>query len=442
LLVLLWGDAETTWDGRPDRVPTSVFSDPGGWSDPVTSDNVYVDLDGDDLPDAAVGRVPVRTPAEAEAYVDAVLAYETVWEPGPWNRRLNVFAGIGGFGDLVEDIFLDVGMRIMGELDPAWQVTFVYARQDSPYTWPPPRFSDRVYAYLNAGGLMMSYIGHGSPRGFDTVEWEGGPSGPIFDAARLDDIGIVGRAPVLVFVACSTGSFDTGDCISERILRQPRSSPAILSSTEVSHPYSNTVFIREVERVGFSERPATVGELFLRAKRATAENRDELRDYIDGLASLQMTVEEMEALGPAHLHMYTLFGDPGLRPAWPAGEADVRLDRTWAVRGEPLRVCVQVHGPPSGTARVGFEIQRTDLARWPEPWTLSDPDWEATVTANHESANDKVDWSTEIPYAGGGFELSFVVPATVRARFHHLVVQAGDDASEAIGSTLVRLRPD
>lgn len=442
LHVLLFGDAGESWDGDPAVVPTAAWPDPGGWVAAITSDNVFVDLDDDALPDAAIGRAPFRVPADAQRWVAAVIDDETRYEPGPWNRRLHVFASEGGFGDLLDDILLDVGMRVIGEVPPEWSVTFTYAAPSSPYTYPPDRFSDRVYAYLNGGGFLMSYIGHGSPSGFADVSWDGGPSGPIFDTARLADIEIAHRPPLLVFIACSTGSFDTGDSISERILREPGSSPAVLASTEISHPYSNMIFIREIERIALSERPRTLGELFRRAKRAMLEYHDDLRDFLDDLSSLQLTAEEMAGLPPAHLHMYTLLGDPGMELPWPRGTVDVAVENDRLAPGRVARLCAQVHGPPAGTAHVSFEIERTELARPIEPWSLADPDWRETVMANHASANDKVVWSADVPYEGGGFGLSFVVPPDTRRRDHHVVVYAEDGLDDAMGSALLRIRPE
>ena len=439
LLVLLFGDADVGWDGSSDVVPAGTWLDPGHWVDEITSDNVYVDFDGDELPDAAIGRVPVRTMEDAQRYLEAVQDYETVYEPGPWNRTIHVFASEGGFGDLLDDILLDVGMRVIGEVPADWSVTFTYAARNSPYTFPPARFSDRVYDYLNAGGFLMAYIGHGSTSGFADVDWDGGLSGPIFRTDRLGDIAIGHRPPILVFIACSTGSFDTGDSISERLLRQPYSSPAVLSSTEVSHPYSNTIFVREVERIGLYERPRTLGDLFLRAKRAMIEQDDDLRDFMDDLAALQLTPEEFANLPAAHLHMYTLLGDPGLVLPYPRGTVDVTVEDDRLPPGDVVRFCAQVHGPPAGTAHVTFEIERTELARPMTPWTLDDTGWERPC-GQPRSANDKVVWSTDVSYEGGGFGLSFVVPPDTPRRDHHVVVYAEDVAIDALGQALVRVR--
>jgi hypothetical protein len=440
LHLLLLGDADESWDGDPALVPTAVWPDPSGWVDRITSDNLFVDLDDDGLPDAAVGRAPFRSLAEADRWVSAVIDYDTRYEPGPWNRRLHVFASEGGFGDLLDDILLDVGMRVIGEVPPEWSVSFTYAAQASVYTYPPDAFSDRVYRYLNEGALLMSYIGHGSPSGFTDAAWDGGPSGPIFDETRITEVAIEHRPPLLVFIACSTGSFDTGDSITERLLRQPGSSPAVLASTEVSHPYSNTIFVREIERVALTERPRTLGELFVRAKRAMLEQDDELRRFLDDISALQLTPDELLTLPPAHLQMYTLFGDPGLELPWPRGTVDLAVEDDRLPPGQVVRLCAQIHGPPAGTAHVTFEIVRTELARLTEPWSLDEPDWRETVVANHESANDKVVWSADVPYEDGGFGLSFVVPPETRRLDHFVVVHADDGRTDAVGSAAVHVR--
>jgi hypothetical protein len=372
--------------------------------------------------------------------VAAVEDYEGRYEPGIWNRQIHVFASEGGFGDVIDDLLEDVGMRTMAEVPPAWSVTFTYARQESPYTYPPDRFSERVYEYLNGGGFLMSYVGHGYEGGFADVSWPGVGSGPTFDTSRLDEIAVAHRAPLLVFIACLTGAFDSGDCISERILRLPRSSPAVVASTEISHPYANGIFVREIERVAMYERPRTLGDLFLRAKQAMVERDDDLRRLIDDLATIELTPEEMDGVKLSHLHMYELLGDPGLEPAYPRGTVDVSLAADRLPPASVVSFCAQVHGPPAGTAHVTFEIVRSELARWTEEWSTSDPGWEETVTANHESANDKVVWSADVPYANGGFGLSFVIPPETRRFDHHVVVYAEDGVGDAMGAAKVMVR--
>ena len=50
----------------------------------IGTDNGYGDLDGDGVPELAVGRIPAASPAELRAILGRTIAYETSREFGPW----------------------------------------------------------------------------------------------------------------------------------------------------------------------------------------------------------------------------------------------------------------------------------------------------------------------------------------------------------------------
>ena len=67
----------------------------------IASDAPYADVDGDQIPDLAVGRIPADSADELAAVVRKILRYEQQADSGrrfAWQRRLHVVAGVGGFG--------------------------------------------------------------------------------------------------------------------------------------------------------------------------------------------------------------------------------------------------------------------------------------------------------------------------------------------------------
>ena len=91
MFLLLLGDAQTVWPGDGSGVPTGTWTDPST-SAAVTSDNVYADMDGDDIPDIAVGRITADSDAEADLVRGKISSSESTHEIGMWDRRLNIFA--------------------------------------------------------------------------------------------------------------------------------------------------------------------------------------------------------------------------------------------------------------------------------------------------------------------------------------------------------------
>jgi uncharacterized repeat protein (TIGR01451 family) len=77
--VLLVGDdsfdpLDHSGRGVPSFVP-SLFARDSGWG-LVPSENLYADLDDDGAPDVAIGRLPVRTPEDADAVADKIAAQD------------------------------------------------------------------------------------------------------------------------------------------------------------------------------------------------------------------------------------------------------------------------------------------------------------------------------------------------------------------------------
>ena len=77
-----------------DLIPTGSYGSDQG---PVASDNWIADLDGDELPDVAIGRLPVASEAEVAAIVRKIASYLAETDPGPWRNSLlwitNEFTG-------------------------------------------------------------------------------------------------------------------------------------------------------------------------------------------------------------------------------------------------------------------------------------------------------------------------------------------------------------
>ncbi|MBI4577159.1 MAG: hypothetical protein HY722_12935, partial [Planctomycetes bacterium] len=243
--VLLVGDHE--------EVPACVDE----WE---ATDNVYGDLDGDGLPEAAVGRLPADTPEELSRMVGRIVAAEREARPGEWQNDLAFLAGQGGFGPVLDRMLEQVYREVIVHHVPAaYDVDMSYANPVSPYCFPPPGFSGAALERANRGSLIYTYLGHGHEEGFDTVEWRG-RSYPILsteDASAMDSA----HPPVMVVIACLTGRFDGVEGIGEVLMRRPRGPLAFLGASRVSQPYSNAVLGLELVRAALDPEVHTVGEM-------------------------------------------------------------------------------------------------------------------------------------------------------------------------------------
>ena len=71
-----------------DLVPPMLAATDSGL---IPSDNSFVDLDGDGLPELAVGRLPVLSSGELDGAIDKIIAYDSQ-AAGPWARRVMLVA--------------------------------------------------------------------------------------------------------------------------------------------------------------------------------------------------------------------------------------------------------------------------------------------------------------------------------------------------------------
>jgi hypothetical protein len=434
MFLLLLGDAQTVWPGDGSGVPT------GRWIDPSTSaavitDNVYADMNGDDVPEIAVGRITADSDAEADLVRDKVASYESTHDIGVWDRRLSIFASTSGFGDLFDTAIEGVVYDITEAIPYDYDVTMTYARQSSPYVYVPEQFSDQVYRRMNEGSLLVAYVGHGSVDGFATLVWNGS-SFPILDTGRLDLLSVTHKSPILLFVACATGAFAGAESVSERILAQADAPTAIFSSTENSDPYANAVFIYEVSQTFTSLRSPTVGEAFLGAKQRMIQNNDSVRQGIDSIAGLIHSVAERNALKRSHLYMYTLFGDPGMTVTYPGSATQVSVSPSTASAGANLTVTATLPGLSSGAeAIVSLESARKVILGAISPVPADgDPSRDGVIVQNYDTANDKVAATVTVPMTGSSLSTTLQIPANLPAGQYHVKIFAHDTSSDVVGS--------
>ena len=219
--IVLVGDAEPTGEeSQPARAAVSVPTHLAeaeinlAWgSEPeLATDNWYADLDDDRIPDVAIGRLPVDTPAELTALVDRILAYEQEADHGMWRRQVNVVAGVGGFGALADGLLETATKRFLTEGIPAgYRTSVTYGSWQSPYCPDPREFRDFTLGRMNEGCLFWVYIGHGlGPYGLDLRPHARRRAAHLpvrrHPAAALCQQG----PPIALLLSCYTAAYDCG----------------------------------------------------------------------------------------------------------------------------------------------------------------------------------------------------------------------------------------
>lgn len=412
----------------------------------IAADNWYADLDDDQLPDIPIGRLSVDTPQQLVTVVNKVVDYERRSKPGAWQRRLNFVAGVGGFGALADSILETATKKFLtDEIPPAYEISMTYGSWRSPFCPDPRRFHGATLDRLNEGSLFWVYIGHGQRRYLDRVRTPGGFH-HIFDTDDVRKLHRESGAPIAIFLACYTGSFDeTRDSLGEELLRAEQGPVAAFCGSRITMPYAMAVMGSEMMDQYFVKRRETLGEAILHAKRQmartlTAEEQAARpnRHLLDALAAAISPAKDMldeERL--EHVQLFNLLGDPLLRlkhadnveisvakDADAGSELVVRGISSIAGRGTIELVCRRDRTKTQMPQRQKYDPRDQVLADYDQAYS---------------GANDRLWVSQTLSLDVGEFNATLNVPAEARGASFVRVFVEGENG-HALGAAKVFLR--
>ena len=84
----------------------------------IATDHTFADLDDDGMVDVAIGRIPVDSAKQLRRFIQRIIEHESRSDPGPWQRRVNFVAGVGGFGSVVDKMIEQSVKKIVTDLIP------------------------------------------------------------------------------------------------------------------------------------------------------------------------------------------------------------------------------------------------------------------------------------------------------------------------------------
>ncbi len=165
-------------------VPSLMMVTPFGL---IVSDSKLADTDGDRIPDMAIGRIPVSSASELDAFVDKLVAYEL---GGTWKDNV---AFVADNADDAGNYAADAD-AISSLVDGGLTVSKSYL---GPQTLADVRTA--TFAAFNSGSRIVNYVGHGL---MDKMAGEG-----ILKASDLGLLNNTGNAPVVLSMSCLVGNF-------------------------------------------------------------------------------------------------------------------------------------------------------------------------------------------------------------------------------------------
>jgi hypothetical protein len=452
--VLLVGDAEPALalsaQVRERCIPThhaaAKVNVKFGSEPEIATDNWYADLDDDQLPDVAIGRIPADSPKQVSDVVAKILAYERSVDHGLWRQRINFVAGVGGFGGLVDSMIESTTRKFLTNGIPAGYTTsMTYGSWRSPFCPDPRRFHEVSLQQHNDGCLFWVYIGHGQSTALDRVAVPGARF-HILDVNDGPKLKAENRSPIAVMLACYTAAFDgEQDCLAETMLHSPGGPVAIYGGSRVTMPYAMAVMGSSLMTQYFQHQPETLGQAILHAKQEMAAPLDEKnplkntnRLMLDAMASVmsparnQLADERQE-----HVLLFNLIGDPMTKLAHPA-QVKVNAPRD----ADPGQI-IEITGESSipGNALIELCCRRdcfkTELPQR-DHFNPSNAGL-ASLHPTYEQANDRCWLRSAIEMPAGQFSTQLTIPADCTGPCHVRVFVQGSE-THALGATNVYVR--
>jgi hypothetical protein len=398
----------------------------------IANDNQLADLDGDGLPDLAVGRLPADDLAEATAMIGKIVAYEKNRDFSTWRRRLNMVAGIGGFGMWADWALEQATIAVARDVvPPAYDVHATYANPRSSFCPPPARVAETTLERLNEGALVVAYFGHGSRRRLDRLRFRA-ESFDIFTEDHAYELKARRGAPIVFFCACSTGHMDGApDSLAELVIKQPAGPVAVYAATRVSMPYANGMFSKELIQAILSAE--TVGAALKEAKRRMMadDQWDKTRRTIETYGFAYKTAEERRSERAEHLYLYNLFGDPSMRIPR-AARVEVLVGPEEIAPGGRLKIVGRTN--VAGEVLVELVAERTTVV----PQRVGDDD--AAFAETYARANARTRASAKTTVDQGRFAVELGVPEAVNTGRYYVRVYVTGAGGAAMGAYLIEVK--
>lgn len=436
---------------RVNRVPphyaTAKVNIRFGSEAEIATDHWYADLDDDDVPDVAIGRLAASNAVQLGAIVQKILAYERDQNFEPWRTRVNFVAGSGDFGPAI-DTALETAARhfISSSIPAGYNTSMTQLNWRSPYCPDPRLIQQTTQQRLNEGCLFWVYMGHASPFALAPAKMPDGEY-PTLKTDDLRQLNCVHGAPIALMLACYAGAMDARyKCLAEEMLQAPGGPVAAIAGSRVTMPYGMSVFGNELLDACFVQHQPTVGELVLNAKRNLIrhDKRSSNSVLLDLTASaLSPSGVNLNDERHEHAQLFNLLGDPLLAMRYPR---DVKLELVGEANGGKISAgqTLEITGKCSvdGVASVELVVKRDRLTF--EPPKRAKYDSAATTLDAYRQtylqANDSRMAHSRCNCGNGQFRTTMVVPAGAVGTCHvRVYVEGREDFAQ--GSVDIDIRP-
>jgi hypothetical protein len=260
------------------------------------SDSVYGDINGDGIPEMAVGRLPASTVAELQSAIAKIIAYEV--QPVPAQPRALLIAD----GDDAASYFPQSLAAVEAALPEAFSRQWLIPSAETGL----PEARAAIQNEFNVGVDLVSYLGHGAV-------YRLGSSGYL-TAGDVPDLMDNARQPVVVASTCLAGQYAVpafNSLAEELVLRPAAGAIAVIAPSGLAYGGDGSQLNRRLVQA------------------LQANNRLRLGDLVRG--AMITYVRLGQRVTPAAI--FNLIGDPSLLYNLPKGAPAPSLPPTVVLVG-------------------------------------------------------------------------------------------------------------
>jgi len=234
--------------GDFDFVPTRIIETVAF---KTASDDWFTDFQGNGFATIPTGRLPVRTAAEAALTVRKIVGYEQGSYTGTWNQQALVIADNNEGAN-----FSTPANSAAATLQPLLDVTKILADGQDSNT-----IRQQIVDELNAGSLIVNYIGHGS-----TEQWS---FADLLDNQAAASLTNGQRLPVYLIMDCLNGFFDDvyTQSLAESLLLSPNGGGVAVWASSGFTNAQPQVFLNQALLTALAQNPnLALGAAIIAAK--------------------------------------------------------------------------------------------------------------------------------------------------------------------------------
>ncbi len=242
----------------------------GEWKEGYSENNFwYKSRDNDHTLDIGIGRLPVKSVAEAKAVTDKLIYYATLAKsPGKWKNRISLVADDKDYNIHQRDA--EGLSAIIGEKHPSILVQKLYLdafpQTSTPNGARSPQATEALVRTVEDGAFIVNYNGHGSEDG-----WTEEKLLTISEITRWRNIR---NMPLFFTATCQFGKFDNPAQVSgaELALLNPSGGAiGLLTTTRPVYSSTNYRINTAFYEFLFSSPKGRIGDVFRLTKNAAMD---------------------------------------------------------------------------------------------------------------------------------------------------------------------------